>query len=54
MALKEVATEHARTVGHVSHEAQLRVDERFVQSRSVARLRVGMFVAQRGAAVRAG
>ena len=28
MALKEVGTEHARTVGHVSRQAQVRVDER--------------------------
>ena len=31
MALKEVRTEHTRTVGHVSHEAQVRVDKRVGQ-----------------------
>ena len=41
MALKEVATERARTVGHVSHEAQVRVDER-----------VGKILARRAAALR--
>ena len=28
MALKPELTEHARTAGHVSHEAQVRVDKR--------------------------
>ena len=41
MALKEVDTEHARTAGHVSHEARLRVDER-----------VGRILARRAAALR--
>jgi hypothetical protein len=41
MALKEVGTEHARTVGHVSHEAQVRVDGR-----------VGQILARRAAALR--
>ena len=41
MALKEVRTEHARTVGDVSHEAQLPVDER-----------VGQILARRAAALR--
>jgi hypothetical protein len=41
MALKEVRTEHTPTVGHVSHEAQVRVDAR-----------VGQILARRAAALR--
>jgi hypothetical protein len=49
MALKKARTEHTRTVGHVSHEAQLRVDERVRQilARRAAALRQARLAARR-------
>jgi len=49
MARKETATEHARTVGHVSHEAQERVDERVerILARRAAALRQARLAARR-------
>jgi hypothetical protein len=49
MALKEARTEHARTVGHASHEAQVRVNERVAQilGRREAALRQARLAARR-------
>jgi hypothetical protein len=49
MALKEVRAEHARTVDHVSHDAQVRVDERVGQilARRAAVLRQARLAARR-------
>ena len=41
MTVKKAGTEHARTVGYVTHEAQVRVDQR-----------VGQILARRAAALR--
>ena len=45
MALKQVRTERPRTVGHVSHDAQVRVDRRV--SQIVARREVALRPARR-------
>ena len=49
MALKAAHSEHPRTVGHVSHEALVRVDERVkdILSRREAALRQARLAAQR-------
>jgi hypothetical protein len=47
MALKPVRTERPRTVGHVSHNAQVRVDRRVTQI--VARREAALRQARRAA-----
>ena len=49
MALKDVRTWHARTVGHVSREAQVRVDKRVARilTRRATALREARLAARR-------